>query len=87
MQPKPTAWDGFARLSRAGEGLIVVFKNETRLQQAEVQIPVYPEGDYRVRSVITGDSLGVVPGRQFRPGLTVPLPENYTTQILEVRSN
>jgi alpha-galactosidase len=86
LQPNSVAWDGFARLSRNGEGLIVVFKNETKLKQVDVQIPTYPDGGFQVRSVMTGDSLGPVSGQQFRTGFTVPLPGNYKVQILEIRS-
>jgi len=86
LQPNLVAWDGFARLSRNGEGMIVVFKNETKLKQVDVQIPTYPAGGFQVRSVMTGDSLGSVSGQQFQTGFTVPLPGNYKVQILEIRT-
>ncbi len=85
LQPNAQAWDGFARLSRHGEGLIVLFKNETKLKQVGVQIPTYPAGAFRMRSVMTGDSLGSVSGQQFRTGFTVPLPDNSKVQIVEIR--
>jgi len=85
LQPSVVTWDGFARLSRRGEGIIVIFKNETDLREVKVQIPTYPAGEYKVRSVMTGDSLGAVSGSQFQSEFSAPLPAQYKVQILEVR--
>ena len=86
LQPNAVSWDGFARVSRRGEGLIVVFKNETDLGEVKVQIPTYPGGQYAVRSVIAGDSIGTIRGEEFQQGISVPLPSQYKVQILEIRA-
>jgi alpha-galactosidase len=85
LQPNAVSWDGFARLSRRGEGVIVIFKNGTDLHEVKVQIPTYPPGQYKVRSVMTGDSLGTISGNQFQGGISAPLPAQYKVQILEIR--
>ncbi len=87
LQPNAASWDGFARLSRKGEGLVVVFKNDTQLKEVEVRIPTYPAGEYRLHSLMTGDSLESVSGKHFRAGMRVPLPGKYKVEILEVRSS
>jgi alpha-galactosidase len=84
-QPGAATWDGFARLSRQGEGLIAIFKNESGTQNVEVKLPVFPEGSFRVRSVMTGESLATFSGEQIRRGIQVRLPANYKVEILEVR--
>lgn len=85
LQPTPVSWDGFARLSRQGEGIIVLFKNETDLTSASVQIPTYPPGEYQMKSVMTENSVGRFSGAQLRRGVSLPLPKQFKVQILEVR--
>ena len=85
MQPKSTTWDGFARLSGEGEGMMVVFKNESNARAVSVKIPNYPAGKFKLRSVMTGDSIGVFASRQIRTGVTLPVPPQHKVQIVEVR--
>ncbi len=85
LQPKCTTWDGFARLSRRGEGLIVIFKNESKAREASVRIPTYPAGMFKVRSVMTGNSIGSFSGEQLQRGVVIPIPPQHKVQILEVR--
>jgi alpha-galactosidase len=85
MQPTCTTWDGFARLSRKGEGLIAIFKNESNIRDTRVKIITYPAGSFKVRSVMTGQSIGTFSGEQFREGIVLPIPSEYTVQIVEIR--
>lgn len=85
QQPGAAAWDGFARLSRQGEGLVAIFKNESGASSVAIKLPVFPDGRFRVRSVITGESLGAISGERFRRDFTVKLPEKYKVEILEIR--
>ncbi len=84
-QPGAATWDGFARLSRQGEGMIALFKNESHLDQAKVVLPVFPDGTFRVRSAMTGRVLGNYTEEQFRQGIQVQLPPNYKVELLEIR--
>jgi alpha-galactosidase len=85
MQPKSTTWDGFARLSREGEGMIVVFKNESKARDVAVKIPNYPVGRFRLHSVMTGDPIGLFSDKQIRGGVALPVPIQHKVQIVEVR--
>jgi alpha-galactosidase len=85
LQPSCTTWDGFARLSGEGEGMMVVFKNESNARDATVKIPNYPDGRFSLHSVMTGDSIGLFSGRQFRSGVVLPIPPEHKVQIIEVR--
>ena len=70
-QPNVVSWDGFARLSRQGEGMLVLFKNESRFDDVAVELPAFPEGAFQLRSVITGQALGTRTGEQFRHGIQI----------------
>jgi alpha-galactosidase len=87
FQPKSTTWDGFARLSREGEGMIVIFKNESNARNVIVKIPNYPAGKFKLQSVMTGDSIGSFSGRQISNGITLPIPLHHKVQIIEIRES
>jgi alpha-galactosidase len=84
-QPGAATWDGFARLSRQGEGLIVLFKNDSDTAQVEVKLLSFPDGSFHVRSVMAGQALGTFRGEQFRHGVTVHFPGIHKVEILEIR--
>jgi len=84
-QPDVVSWDGFARLSRQGEGIIVLFKNESRAEAVEVKLPAFPDGAFHVHSVMTGQELEARRGSEFRGGVRIALPPEHKVEILEVR--
>jgi hypothetical protein len=65
--------------------MIIVFKNESNAREVRVKLPNYPAGNFRLHSVVTGDSIGTFSGRQFRSGMTLPTPPENKVQIVEVR--
>jgi alpha-galactosidase len=85
QQPGAATWDGFARLSRQGEGLIALFKNESHLDKVIVKLPVYPDGTFHVRSAMTGRTQGRQTGQHFRQGMEVQLPPDHQVEVLEIR--
>ena len=85
QQPGAATWDGFARLSRQGEGMIALFKNQSKTDRAVVKLPVFPEGTFHVRSVMTRQAMGTRTGAQFRQGVEFHLPQEHVVEILEVR--
>jgi len=84
-QPNVVSWDGFARLSRQGEGIIVLFKNESHFDQVAVELPAFPDGTFHLRSVMTGRVLGTRSGDQFRHGIQIHLPSEHKVEVLEIR--
>jgi len=84
-QPGAATWDGFARLSRQGEGLIAIFKNESGVDNAEIKLPTFPDGTFRISSAMTGKSIGNFTGQQFRQGVRFPLSQDYRVDLMEVR--
>lgn len=61
-------WDGFARLSRTGEGLIVLFRNASPVTRAPVRIPLPGEARYRLASLFDGQVVGERTAAEFRAG-------------------
>jgi alpha-galactosidase len=84
-QPNIESWDGFARLSRQGEGIIALFKNESHLDEIAVELPAFPDGTFHLRSVMTGQAIGTRSGAQFRHGLRISLPPEYKVELVEIR--
>ena len=85
QQPGAATWDGFARLSRQGEGMIALFKNESHLDRGRGKAAGFsgwnfpcPLGHDRARS-------GPHTGEQFRQGIPVQLPPEFKVEILEIR--
>jgi len=60
MQPNAAAWDGFARLSRDSDGMIVLFRNQSSAEDAEIRLPVPAGVEYQAQSVITSRRLGTI---------------------------
>jgi alpha-galactosidase len=84
-QPGAGTWDGFARLSRRGEGIVALFKNESHLDKVDVLLPVFPDGMFRLRSAITGRVQGTYTGEQLRHGIPISLSPDHKVELLEIR--
>ncbi len=82
-QTSPAAWDGFARLARSGDGVIALFRNKSAAPEAVVQLPLVPEGKYRVRSVITGKDVGIYDRAAWTRGVSFSFPG--PVQMLELQ--
>jgi hypothetical protein len=85
-QPNDVSWDGFARLSRRGEGFMALFKNDSHLDEVAVELPAFPDGTFQLRSVMTGQALGARSGHQIRGGTAFHLPREYKVEIVEIRN-
>lgn len=85
QQPNAMAWDGYAKLSRTGEGILVLFKNDSGVPGVHVALPAFPDGAFTVHSVIGEPTPRSMTGLQLRQGIDVTLPENHTVEILEIR--
>jgi len=86
QQVTPTAWDGFARFARSGDGVIVLFRNESGLAEAKVELPLLPAGKYKARSVMSGKELGVFEMADWMRGVAVKFEGAQTVEVLEVSS-
>ncbi len=84
-QTDVTCWDGFARLSREGDGIVVIFRNDSPATTAIVRLPAPPGAVYEARSVMNGDSLGTVTASTLASGWTAKLDAGMRTEIIELR--
>ena len=65
--------------------MIVIFRNKSKEDMLRVELPVYPDGKFHVRSRITGESLGTITGEQVRRGIEVRVPAKHQVEVLEIR--
>src|SRR6185312_16144093 len=84
-QPRSNRWDGFARFSREGEGLIVLFRNDAHNTAARVSIPGFPDGGIIARVWDSSQTFSWT-GEQLRHGIEVPL-SGRNAEVIEVRHN
>jgi alpha-galactosidase len=77
-------WDGFARLSRTGDGMVVIFRNQTSARSAMVRLPAPPGTRYEVRSISTGRVVGPVSAATLQAGWSAPLAANLRTEVFEL---
>ena len=84
LQPSAAHWDGFARLSHTGNGVIAVFRNKSNAASADIQLPLMPDGKFKLHSVITNHDLGVFSKEDWIRGVPVKFPRSEPVEILEV---
>lgn len=82
-QPRSNVWDGFARFAHTGEGIIVLFGNNSNADRATIQIPGFPDGDFVVNSWTAAKNFRLK-GADLKAGCTVTLHPGAVT-ILEMR--
>ena len=83
MHPNAAQWDGYARLSHAGEGILVLFRNGCSDCEVRVSIPMFGTDPCSLKSVMTDTHLGSVAAEDFTSGVTLTLVDDV--EIIEVR--
>jgi alpha-galactosidase len=84
QQPGTGPWDGFARLSRTSDGIVVLFRNVDHVQQATVRVIAPPNARYEVRSVLDGRALGMVTAQELYSGWTTPFDAKHAVTVLQL---
>lgn len=82
-QPRSGRWDGFARLSRQGAGLIVLFPNNAPDKTARVRIPGFPDVAVTARVWDSAQTFQWT-GAQLRNGVEIPL-SGEDAEVVELR--
>jgi alpha-galactosidase len=85
-QPSADSWDGFARLSRSGDGVIAVFRNKAEASVVNIQLPLIPEGKFTVHSVVSDKDVGAFTKEDWVRGVPVQFSGSQTVEVLEVRA-
>jgi alpha-galactosidase len=84
-QPNAASWDGFARLSRNSDGIVVLFKNQSGTEAVDVRLSLAAGTEYRARSIMTNKDLGEVNADHLTRGWRVRLPAGQPVEIIELR--
>ena len=87
QQPSAAEFDGFLRISRRGEGLLVIFRNESKTDAFTVTAPVYPDGRFQMRSRITGEARGSFTGAGMRRGIEIKVPAGHQVEVLQIEAS
>ncbi|HEX5283788.1 MAG TPA: alpha-galactosidase [Bryocella sp.] len=82
-QPRMDQWDGFARLARTGDGMVVLFRNQSSATNVRFRIPGYPDGQFRVTSWSTGETW-IVSGKALKDTLEVRFPSGQDVEVIEL---
>lgn len=82
QQPGSGPWDGFARLSRDGDGIVALFRKAG--SEAKLVLVAPPGSVYSVRSVLENKDLAKVSAEQLKEGWTAPLDQRRAVTILEL---
>ncbi|HSU31142.1 MAG TPA: alpha-galactosidase [Bryobacteraceae bacterium] len=85
QQPGQGRWDGFARLSRESDGLIVLFRNGSSVSTAEVKAVAPPGARYDALSILNGRKLGEVSATDLTAGWMAPFDTSRAVTILELK--
>jgi alpha-galactosidase len=84
QQPRVTSWDGFGRFSKSGEGLIVIFRNESGVVAPGIAIPGFPPGRFRMTDWSSGIQREVE-GSELVHGLSLKFGDKRPVVVLEIR--
>ena len=85
QQPSQGRWDGFARLSRESDGLVVLFRNASGASTAEVKAIAPAGARYDALSILNGRKLGEVSAADLAAGWTARFDTNQTVTIVELK--
>jgi alpha-galactosidase len=85
QQPGQGRWDGFARLSRDSDGLVVLFRNASRVSVAEVKAVAPVGARYDALSILDGRQLGQVSAADLASGWTAPFDTSRTVTIVKLQ--
>ncbi|MGH9694691.1 MAG: hypothetical protein ACRD5Z_11145, partial [Bryobacteraceae bacterium] len=84
-QPGKGRWDGFARLSRESDGLVVLFRNASGASAAEVKAIAPAGARYDALSILDGRKLGEVNAADLAAGWTARFDANHAVTIVELK--
>ena len=82
-QPSADDWDGFARLTNDGEGMIAVFRNQSSLPEVRLVLSL-PQGQYHLKAVI-GEFEQTVSALELHSGLGIPFTDHRRSEVLEIK--
>lgn len=64
-------WDGFARYTKNGRGIICVFRNDYPEARINTALSDFPDGDFTLTDIFSGELIKTCSGRELRTELDV----------------
>jgi alpha-galactosidase len=84
MQPSSASWDGFARLDHKGNGIIVLFRNQSNVAAATVQLPWMPPGSFKLHSMTARKGANIFTKDDWATGVSISFVDSEPVEILEI---
>jgi alpha-galactosidase len=84
-QPSPADWDGFARVSKSGTGVLVVFRNESGTESVDVTVPDLPDAKYSLVSAMSGKKLNVINTQLGKLHVRLEFSPGQLVEVLELQ--
>jgi hypothetical protein len=66
--------------------MIVLFRNDSNAETAEIRIPGFPDGSYTL-TFWTNGKASTANGHDFRAGTAISFDGDETVKVIEVRRN
>jgi len=82
-QPRSNQWDGFARLAHTGEGIIALFRNDSKTSTAHFVIPGFPSGDFTL-SNWNDNVVQNISGADLAKGVTIAFSGAEKVKVMEI---
>jgi alpha-galactosidase len=64
-------WDGFARYTKTGRGMICVFRNDYPESTINISLSDFPDGNFTLTDMVTGELIKTCSGKELRSKLEV----------------
>ena len=75
-------WDGFARYNKSGQGMICVFRNDYPEPNVNINLSDFPDGQFTLTDMISGESIENCSGSQLRSDLEIPWQKNLNCRAI-----
>lgn len=77
-------WDGFARYTKSGGGIICVFRNEYPESTFSVSLSGFPDGEFTLTDMMTGELIKTCSGKELRSGLKIRCQVNSKCRAIVI---
>ena len=84
QQPRSDRWDGYARFAHDGQGIIVLFHNDSSATGGSVTVPGFPDGNFTLTSWVGAPPIALE-GAALRTGIILPFVATEHVAVFEVR--
>ena len=77
-------WDGFARYTKNGHGMICLFRNDYPQEQVKISLLGFPVGNYTLTDMITNEFIQECSGNELQSGINISWDNNVRYRAVTV---